>query len=158
MIKYQSDGCDPNLFVHGDTLYFRANDGIRGAELWKTDGTEAGTQLVADINPLGGHSNPHGYQIVNGRLVRLPSRGWSLVAALIVAVGIQLLRDRRGAFDLAAFAAVALGLTAIAMFALSFNLVLIPIVSLLTAAVLSALLRETVESRAARRERRKKCK
>jgi len=32
-------------------LYFNANDGVHGRELWATDGTEAGTQLVKDISP-----------------------------------------------------------------------------------------------------------
>ena len=35
----------------GDTLFFAANDGVHGTELWKSDGTEAGTVLVKDINP-----------------------------------------------------------------------------------------------------------
>ena len=39
------------LFVAGKTLYFRANDGKHGVELWKTDGTERGTKLVKNINP-----------------------------------------------------------------------------------------------------------
>jgi ELWxxDGT repeat protein len=39
------------LYVSGKTLYFRANDGQNGVELWKTDGTERGTKLVKDINP-----------------------------------------------------------------------------------------------------------
>src|SRR5205085_5229185 len=32
-------------------VFFRANDGSAGYELWQTDGTAAGTFLVKDINP-----------------------------------------------------------------------------------------------------------
>ncbi len=35
----------------GNITYFNADDGINGRELWRTDGTPAGTQLVKDINP-----------------------------------------------------------------------------------------------------------
>ena len=38
----------------GDTLYFTADDGTRGVELWKTKGTLASTKLVKDIRPGGG--------------------------------------------------------------------------------------------------------
>ena len=34
-----------------DKLYFAADDGINGNELWVTDGTTEGTQLVEDFNP-----------------------------------------------------------------------------------------------------------
>jgi len=41
------------------TLYFRATDGTNGIELWKSDGSSAGTVLVKDIMPGGSYS--HGY-------------------------------------------------------------------------------------------------
>src|SRR5918998_1556573 len=46
------------LFVVGKTLYFRANDGKRGVELWKSDGTRSGTTLLKDINAGPAGSDP----------------------------------------------------------------------------------------------------
>jgi uncharacterized protein (TIGR03437 family) len=46
-----------NAFV-SDTLVFRADDGIHGGELWKTNGSGAGTTLVKDIGVSAGSSNP----------------------------------------------------------------------------------------------------
>lgn len=43
-----------SLLAIEDTLFFTANDGVNGVELWKSDGTEVGTVLVKNINPNGG--------------------------------------------------------------------------------------------------------
>src|SRR4029079_5473275 len=44
----------------GGLVYFAAASGSAvGEELWKTDGTSAGTALVADIYPGGGGFAPH---------------------------------------------------------------------------------------------------
>jgi len=40
-----------SLLNVGGQLYFTADDGIAGRELWKSDGSEAGTVLVKDLNP-----------------------------------------------------------------------------------------------------------
>ena len=48
-----------------NALYFTANDGVNGVELWRSDGTEAGTVLVKDINP-GGSSAPENLTSVGG--------------------------------------------------------------------------------------------
>jgi ELWxxDGT repeat protein len=50
------------------TLFFTASDGTTGDELWMSDGTDAGTVLVKDINPGPGDSAPDGLTNVNGTL------------------------------------------------------------------------------------------
>jgi ELWxxDGT repeat protein len=40
------------------TLFFRGNDGIEGSELWKSDGTAAGTLLVKSFSPDGFSGEP----------------------------------------------------------------------------------------------------
>lgn len=63
----------------GGTLFFVANDGVNGAELWKSDGTESGTVMVKDI-ASSGSSNPDYLTDVNGTLffiANTDSYGWS---------------------------------------------------------------------------------
>jgi ELWxxDGT repeat protein len=38
-------------FVHNDIMYFLANDGTTGPELWRSDGTTTGTYLLKEIFP-----------------------------------------------------------------------------------------------------------
>ncbi len=47
-----------NFFNHNSTLFFSADDGVNGRELWKSTSFGAGTLLAANINPGIGSSNP----------------------------------------------------------------------------------------------------
>lgn len=47
-------------------LLSRDTDGITGAELWRSDGTEAGTVMVKDINPGAGNTSFAALTNVNG--------------------------------------------------------------------------------------------
>lgn len=49
-------------------MYFATNNGLNGTELWKSDGTAAGTVMVKDINSGTGHSLPKNLINVNGTL------------------------------------------------------------------------------------------
>ena len=42
----------------GNTAFFVAGDAVNGYELWKSDGSVAGTKMVKDINPGAANSIP----------------------------------------------------------------------------------------------------
>ena len=58
---------NPITNVNG-IAYFGANDEVHGLELWRSDGTRAGTYLVKDIRPGSGYSYYGSYSIndING--------------------------------------------------------------------------------------------
>jgi ELWxxDGT repeat protein len=62
------------IIAYNNKLYFNAQregSSTYGAELWVSDGTNQGTNLLLDINPGENFSNPNGLQIVNNLLIFL---------------------------------------------------------------------------------------
>lgn len=58
----------PLFSVLNNVLYFVANDGVYGKELWRTDGTNAGTYLLKDINPGSAGASTTEFKVGNGLL------------------------------------------------------------------------------------------
>lgn len=53
------EGSNPRGFVRfGSLVYFTANNGTHGSELWRTDGTAQGTIMVVDLEPGASGSLP----------------------------------------------------------------------------------------------------
>ncbi len=61
-INYLRDG-----FSTGDMAYFSLDDGSNGRELWRTDGTVAGTVMVKDILPNAG-GDPRYFALFEGQV------------------------------------------------------------------------------------------
>jgi ELWxxDGT repeat protein len=78
------------------TLFFKADDGVSGTELWKTDGTPAGTVLVKDIRPGPEGSGPHMLGNLGGVLLfsaGTVETGWELWRSDGTAAGTTLVKD-----------------------------------------------------------------
>ncbi|TRX21619.1 T9SS type A sorting domain-containing protein [Flavobacterium franklandianum] len=70
---------NPSFTKINSTLFFAANDGVNGFELWKSDGTNAGTVMVKDINLSSSGtsygSEPRNLTNVNGTLLFTANNG-----------------------------------------------------------------------------------
>src|SRR5262249_34182844 len=85
-------------------LFFSADDGISGRELWKSDGTVDGTVLVKDIRPGSSSygyaygSNPQHLTAVDGTLFFAANdgvHGTEPCERAVAAAGIALVKDIR---------------------------------------------------------------
>ncbi len=96
-----------------DVLFFMADDGVSGKELWKSDGTAAGTVRISDVYPDRGHGSPKHLTNVNGTLLFTAynnENGTELWQSDGTAAGTRLVKDLRrdgGAFPFEADAFLA---------------------------------------------------
>ncbi len=65
------------LTAVGETLFFRAEDAAAGYELWRSDGTAAGTVRVADIDPGPGSGYPANLTALGSQVLFTASNGSS---------------------------------------------------------------------------------
>jgi trimeric autotransporter adhesin len=90
------DGDPRFLVLFNGAMYFSASDGANGRELWKSDGTEAGTVLVKDIRPGNQSSSPTALTVMNGVLyfgADDGTNGWELWKSDGTTAGTVLLKD-----------------------------------------------------------------
>jgi ELWxxDGT repeat protein len=73
-INPAGDSNPQHLTRVGDLLFFAADDGVNGVELWKSDGSPAGTLAISNINPTGS-SDPDGLLALGGFLYFAASDG-----------------------------------------------------------------------------------
>lgn len=72
-----------NFSIYNNHLYFTADDGIHGPELWVTDGTTAGTQLFKDLLPGINGANPQELAVCNNRLLFFNRGEYNVIDAQI---------------------------------------------------------------------------
>ncbi|MDX1999844.1 MAG: hypothetical protein SF066_19165 [Thermoanaerobaculia bacterium] len=90
------------MLTVGDRVWFTADDGIHGVELWSTDGSEAGTTRATDLCPGRCSSHPLFLTGLDGRLLFLADDGVHGSEPWIsdgTAPGTRLLADLRPGLD-----------------------------------------------------------
>ena len=93
----QADGISlwETVVPFGNFVYFAANDGSNGIELWKSDGTEAGTVMVRDIDS-DGNSRPDDLVVLDNSLyfeARQSTSGYELWKSDGTEAGTVLVKD-----------------------------------------------------------------
>lgn len=68
-----SEPSRPTTFA--GALFFGARDSEHGGELWRSDGTQAGTALLTDLVPGVNSSDPNGFAIAGGKLFFVAAGG-----------------------------------------------------------------------------------
>ena len=94
--SFLNDNVDEQLTPVGNRVFFVADDGNTGRELWSSDGTTAGTRLVRDLYPGSESSDPDDFLVKGNELyftAKNPAIGRELWKTDGTAAGTQRITD-----------------------------------------------------------------